>query len=504
MPNILTRRGQVAAGGRDLRQTREGCVRDAVAGCAPLMLLHFLLAPAALVTCTSLPSRRIALARGGATVATLGGGLGGLGGLGKLFGAPEPASAILPPKGKGGPTNEVLKTVNGIRHKRLGGGDIVVSELGLGTQRWGSADFNGPDEALCHKMMDRAILEGGVNLLDTAEQYPIPSDFARSEGSTERIIGSWLKKDAARRSKVVIASKITGGRNINAKSIVADCEGSLKRLGTDYMDLYLLHWPARYSPQSNWGQSLAYNQETELYSTGRASFEEIAGAMSDLVKAGKIRGWGMCNDNAFGLTASCYAARGLGGTPPVVMQNDFSIINRRIEENGLTEASSPVHENVGFMAYNLLAGGVLTGKYLERAAAVDEPDQAAAKKGFEAPRGRMDERGWGYTLYRYRSGPADEATRAYAKLAKESGLSLTELSLRWARERSGVTTSLLGHTSMAQLEESLKHFANAKPLPSDLAWEIDRVHMRNRLPIFSSTRVGKDWDGEGQIGEPIP
>ncbi|KAL3893185.1 MAG: hypothetical protein SGPRY_014404 [Prymnesium sp.] len=116
----------------------------------------------------------------------------------------------------------------------------------------------------------------------------------------------------------------------------------------------------------------------------------------------------------------------------------------------------------------------------------------------------MDEAGWGRTLYRYRSGPADLATREYAKLAKMNGMSLTEMCLRWARGRPSVTTTLLGHTSMAQLEEDLKYFREAKPLPDKLLWEIDRVHMRNRLPIFSSTRVGKDWDGEGEIGESIP
>ena len=336
------------------------------------------------------------------------------------------------------------------------------------------------------------------------EQYPIPSDLRNPEGNTERIIGSWLRQDRSRREKVVIASKITGGRNVNARNIVADCDGSLKRLGSDYLDIYLLHWPARYTPQSNWGQSLEYNQNMELYSGGRASFEEIAEAMTGLVKAGKIRGWGMCNDNAYGLTASCYAARQLGGVQPIVMQNDYSILNRRIEENGLSEASSPVHENVGFMAYNTLAGGVLTGKYLNQPAAVDERDAVAAKRAFERPRGRMDERGWGQTLYRYRSGPADEATRAYARLAKQAGLSLTELSLRWARERAAVTTTLLGHTSMAQLEEDLQIYRADKPLSRDLMWEIDRVHMRNRLPIFASTRVGEDWFGEGEIGEPIP
>lgn len=154
---------------------------------------------------------------------------------------------------------------------------------------------------------------------------------------------------------MVIASKITGGRNVNAKNIVADCEASLQRLGTDYLDLYLTHWPARYSPQANWGQSLEYKQNMELYSGGRASFEEIAEAMSGLVRAGKIRGWGMCNDNSVGLLSSCYAARELGGTPPVVMQNDYSILNRRIDENGLAEASSPVHENVRSLGSCVLA-----------------------------------------------------------------------------------------------------------------------------------------------------
>ena len=195
-------------------------------------------------------------------------------------------------------TNEVVRVVDGVRQKRLGGSGIIVSEMGLGTQRWGSADFNAPNEELCHKFMDRAILGSGINLIDTAEQYPIPSDGPRPEGSTELIIGSWLRKDPSRRRKVVIASKITGGDNVNKRNIIADCEASLRRLGTDYLDVYMLHWPARYTPQANWGQSLEYNQQMQAVIGPSASFEEIAGAMGELVKAGKIRGWGMCNDNA--------------------------------------------------------------------------------------------------------------------------------------------------------------------------------------------------------------
>eukprot|EP00670_Eutreptiella_braarudii_P006871 CAMPEP_0174287904 /NCGR_PEP_ID=MMETSP0809-20121228/18240_1 /TAXON_ID=73025 ORGANISM="Eutreptiella gymnastica-like, Strain CCMP1594" /NCGR_SAMPLE_ID=MMETSP0809 /ASSEMBLY_ACC=CAM_ASM_000658 /LENGTH=624 /DNA_ID=CAMNT_0015384739 /DNA_START=197 /DNA_END=2071 /DNA_ORIENTATION=- len=398
------------------------------------------------------------------------------------------------PTGKGGPTNEVVGVVDGIRQKRLGGGDIIVSEMGLGTQRWASADFNAPDEALCHKFMDRAILESGVNLIDTAEQYPIPSDFRRPEGLTEEVIGRWHKQDPSRREKIVIATKITGGSNVTRRNIIRDCEDSLKRLQTDYIDVYLLHWPARYSPQANWGQSLAYNYDMEAapWYQGAASFEEICLAMGELIKSGKIRGWGMCNDNAFGLTACCEVAKRLGVPPPVSMQNDFSMNDRRAEENGVAEASSPIHENVGFMAYNALCGGILTGKYME------------PRTDKKTKRGRFDEPGWGRTLYRYYSGPALASAEVYKKLAEKNGMSLTELSLRWCKERRAVTSTLLGQTSMEQLEEDLKYFQNPEPLPDAVMNAIDIQHMRNRLPIFSSDDPFVDWDGRGDIGEAIP
>ena len=111
-------------------------------------------------------------------------------------------------------TKDVVKEVNGIRYRKLGGSDILVSELGLGTQRWGSTDFNAPDEQLCHSFLDRAVLSGGVNVVDTAEQYPIPSNAAHPEGSSEEIIGRWIAKGSGRRQKLVIASKITGGRHV--------------------------------------------------------------------------------------------------------------------------------------------------------------------------------------------------------------------------------------------------------------------------------------------------
>lgn len=283
----------------------------------------------------------------------------------------------------------------------------------------------------------------------------------------------------------------------------------MKRLGTDYIDVYQLHWPQRYSPQSNWGQSLAYNIESDANGYwrgfgGPTSFEDLCLAMEKLIQEGKIRGWGLCNDNAYGLTACTRTAKGLGTTPPCSIQGDFSMIDRKSQENGVAEAASPFNENVGFMSYNALAGGMLTGKYMEIPAALDDLSRDRAIQSLQKPRGRMDTRGWGGTLYRYRTDAAQDAIRDYKRLAEKYKMPLTELALRWNRQQSLVTTTLVGHSNMVQLEDSLKYFSMKDPLPNDLLWEVDMVHMRNRLPIFSSTRVGKDWLGEGEIGETIP
>ena len=397
-----------------------------------------------------------------------------------------------------------------LRTRMLGFSDIEVSELALGTQRWGSADFNAPDKAQCHKMLDLAV-ERGVNFVDTAEQYPIPSGPGKPEGSTEDIIGSWLAQGKARREQLVIASKITGGGNVTPRNIEADLEGTLRRLGTDYLDVYLLHWPARYTPQANWGQSLEYNFINGKYAGPRTSFEEIAGAMGKLVAAGKIRGWGMCNDNTYGLMGSIMAARELGVEPPCVMQNDYSIINRRIEENGLSEASAPWNEDVGFLAYNTLAGGVLTGKYLDVPASPDDPNRPRALANSIKKRGAWTTVvGRTCTTARGRQRRRRRPTR---RSPRRRGWP-PELSLRWCRSRSSLFGAL-GHTSIPQLEESLDIFS-APPmvefdddaqiqyyLPEDLLWEIDRVHMRNRLP--SSLRpAAARANGAGEIGENIP
>uniref|UniRef100_A0A7S2B4D6 NADP-dependent oxidoreductase domain-containing protein n=1 Tax=Octactis speculum TaxID=3111310 RepID=A0A7S2B4D6_9STRA len=281
------------------------------------------------------------------------------------------------------------------------------------------------------------------------------------------------------------------------------------------MDIYTLHWPARYTPQSNWGQSLEYDWDLGRRAVPQAaSFDEIVTAMNTLITQGKIRGYGACNDNAVGLMGMAGAARRLGVPGPCTMQNDYSLVNRRVEENGLSEASSPAIENAGFMAYNVLAGGMLTGKYGlgssssdgPSPAAVDDSNQERSAANQANPRGRMDTRGWGNTLIRYRTDAAREAAVEYAALARKYGMTPTELALRFAAGRPAVTTSLVGHTSLAQLDESIGAFKAAAKgdLPEDLQWEIDRVHLKNRLPLFSNANTGSDWLNEGEIGERIP
>ena len=167
--------------------------------------------------------------------------------------------------------------------------------------------------------------------------------------------------------------------------------------------------------------------------------------------------------------------------------------------------------NIEQFVFNLflklnLPGGMLTGKYIDVPAAFDDigVNKERALKSLGEPRGRMDTRGWGGTLYRYRTTAAQIAIQEYNKIAKANGMTLAELSQRWCKQRSLITTSLVGHSTMKHLKESLKFYSEKKDLSDQLMWDIDVVHMRNRLPIFSSNRVGRDWLGQGEIGEPIP
>lgn len=369
----------------------------------------------------------------------------------------------------------------------LGSSGISVSPIALGTQRWVSDDFNAPDESACLDLLDIAF-EHDVRTIDTAEQYPIPSSPTTPEGATEVTIGNWMKARSIDRSKMTLISKITGATNVTPRNIEKDLDGSLRRLQTSYLDVYMLHWPQRYQPQSNWGQSLQYRRSGEY--NRRCSFEELVTTMDKMVKKGKIRGWGTCNDSSYGITKMSVLAEQMGATKPCAFQGDYSLLDRKSDENSVLEACSPFNEDIGFMAYNVLAGGMLTGKYMNRVNG--------------QLRGRMDTRGWGGTLYRYQSPAAKAAISRYSELAKASGMSLGELSVRWGMQREGVSTLLLGQSNVEQLRETLAWAKRGKQLGDDLMWEVDRIHMSHRNPIWANDQVPKEWGGSGLIGEPIP
>ncbi|GMH61100.1 hypothetical protein TL16_g03186 [Triparma laevis f. inornata] len=244
------------------------------------------------------------------------------------------------------PPPSIDPSSSSLPQRHLGSSDVLVSSLALGTQRWVSTDYNAPDESTCFDLLDLAYSRG-VRTIDTAEQYPIPSGLGSPEGQTETMIGKWMKSRNIDRKTMTIATKITGATNVTPKNIEKDLDGSLKRLQTDYADVYLLHWPQRYQPQSNWGQSLQYNYAGEY--RRQVTFEQLCETMEKMIKKGKIRGWGLCNDSAYGLTKCCVTAKQMGLTPPIAFQGDFSLLDRKSCENGVLEAASPFNENVGFM-----------------------------------------------------------------------------------------------------------------------------------------------------------
>ena len=356
---------------------------------------------------------------------------------------------------------------------------------------WGS--FNS-EESEAWEQLDKMV-ELGVNFIDTAELYPVAFNYGKT---TELWIGNWLKKRTAEgkvdRSELYLATKCNpmgiGGtvdpaapHGFEEHILEASCKASLERLGCGSIDLYQLHFPTRDTPIFGCASFYpeGHNRPMKFVDMGpktatptpkdggMAVFERQVKAVGNLLKKGLIKHWGLSNENSYGITMFCLAADKLGIQRPVSCQNDFSMMNRTYESDGWEAA---YRFGVVGLPYGPLAGGVLTGKYLQTPAAVDDKDTASARQSFQKPRGRMDERGWGYTLYRYRSGPAETATRQYAALAKRYGMGMTELAVRWCRDRTSVTTALLGHTSMAQLDESLKFYQAKEPLPRDLAWEI--------------------------------
>ncbi|MBC8749355.1 MULTISPECIES: NADP(H)-dependent aldo-keto reductase [Paraburkholderia] len=342
-----------------------------------------------------------------------------------------------------------------MEYRRLGDSDVQVSLIGLGTMTWG--EQNTEQEA--HAQIDYA-LDHGVNLIDTAEMYPVPPR-AETQGSTERYIGTWLAQHKSAREKIVLATKIAGparqphnprhirgeGNQFDRKNLTEALNDSLKRLQTDYVDLYQLHWPDRST--MTFGRP-SYPWVDDAYTV---PIEETLTVLAEFVKAGKVRHIGVSNETPWGVAQFLRAAEKLGLPRIVSIQNPYSLLNRTYEV-GLSEYAH--RDNIGLLAYSPLAFGWLSGKY----------------EGGARPAGAR------ITLFerfqRYSKPQAVQATTRYVELAKRDGLSPAQFALAFVNSRPFVTSNLIGATSLEQLKENIAS-ADVK-LSAQVLAEIDRLH----------------------------
>ncbi len=338
-----------------------------------------------------------------------------------------------------------------MKYTTLPNTDIKVSKICLGTMTWGNQNT----EAQGHEQMDFA-LNAGVNFFDVAELYPVPAN-AQTYGDTERIIGTWFKK-TGNRDKVVLASKIAGGGDYTAhirkngfsrKGITEAVENSLKRLQTDYIDLYQLHWPSR-------GVN-CFGVRDYPYKTSTKEAEnhlELLETLTDFVKEGKIRQVGLSNETPWGTMKYLQTSENNNLVRPVTIQNSYSLIHRGYEV-GMSEVS--MRENVGLLAYSPLAQGVLSGKYLDG----NLPEGA---RGTLFPR----------FIARYRNGGSEKAVLKYLEIAQKHNLTLSELSLAFINQLPFVTSNIIGATKMEQLKENINSIN--VDLSNEIINEINAVH----------------------------
>jgi len=342
----------------------------------------------------------------------------------------------------------------------LGRTDLRVSEICLGTMTWGQQNT----EAEGHLQMDYA-LDRGVNFFDTAELYSIPPR-AETQGTTERIIGSWF---AARgnRDKVILASKVVGrtgmewfrgGRSsrLVREDILHAVEGSLKRLRTDYIDLYQLHWPDRHV--ALWGSNPTRYKDPEP-APDEVSIGETLQVLADLVREGKIRHVGLSNESAWGTMRFVTEAEAGKGPRVVSIQNAYNLLNRTFE---VALAEIALREDVGLLAYSPLAQGYLTGKYQRGAR------PAGARTTLFA---RGD---------RYEKPGAEAAIDDYLAVARDFGLDPAQMALAFVTSRTFVTSNIIGATTMEQLAADID--SASLVITPEIEARIDAVHQLRGNP----------------------
>jgi len=347
---------------------------------------------------------------------------------------------------------------------QLGQSDLHVTPICLGTMTFGEQ----VNERDAHAILDRA-LERGINFIDTAEMYSVP---ARKEtfGATETIIGRWLAARPGARRKIVLASKVAGpsrgmpwvraGAGMTQQDILASCEGSLRRLQVEAIDLYQIHWPERNVPA--FGQ-IYYDPTKERSQT---SIHEQLQALDQLVRQGKVRAIGLSNESPYGVHEFVRLAEQHGLARVATVQNPYCLVSRGLD-NGLDETMHRL--GVSLLAYSPLAFGLLTGKYDQSGTTGAAAPQDGRIAKFETVRAQR----WGRP-------EALAAARRYNALAREHGLSPTRMALAWCYRNWRVASTIIGVTSVAQLEEDLDAWGTE--LPAQLLAAIDQVRWEMRDP----------------------
>lgn len=331
--------------------------------------------------------------------------------------------------------------------------DIKISKICLGTMTWGEQNT----EAEGHEQLDYATNERGINFIDTAEMYSVPAKAA-TQGSTEKIIGTWLQK-RNKRDDIILASKVAGpsaglphigtGPKFNRENITNSLHNSLKRLQTDYIDLYQLHWPER---PTNYFGALGYHHTSDDAVT---DFKETLSVLQDFIQQGKIRHIGISNETPWGTMQFLNIAEKENLPKAVTIQNPYNLVNRTYEV-GLAEIG--IRENIGLMAYSPLAGGLLSEKYL----AGQRPEGARFTL-------------WPNYFNRYAHPNTMKAVEKYAALAKDNNLSLAQMSLAYINSRVFLTANIIGATTMQQLKENINSIDIV--LSEDVLKEIEKIHL---------------------------
>lgn len=336
---------------------------------------------------------------------------------------------------------------------QLGSSHLNVTKICLGTMTFGEQNT----EADAHSQLDYA-LERGINFIDTAEVYPVMAR-AETQGATERFIGSWLKKSGMR-DKVVLATKAAGPnpnvgwirgdkRNFDAANLRAAVDTSLRRLQTDHIDLYQLHWPSRNVPI--FGASVF---DPRLERDGVA-VEETLAALGVLIKEGKIGAIGVSNESCWGVSEFIKQSETKGLPRIATIQNLYNLTARHYETSLLDETC--FRENVGLLAYSPLAFGQLTAKYH------DDPNTQGRLTIFPPT--------WSP---RYLRPAVVAAVAQYTRLARDNGLTPTQLALAWCYERWCVASTIIGATSLAQLKQNIDAY-DVKLTPEIVA-QVDAIH----------------------------